>query len=89
MELFTNHKSNNLWNNTLVQVILSGILLLYTTSTNSMVKKISYRIWKKIHMLIYIAAPLSALHFFLLTKANKIEPIIYLSIIFLLLLWRL
>ena len=70
---------------------ISFLLLipLATTSTNNMVKKISYRIWKKIHMLIYIVAPLAALHFFLLTKANKIEPIIYLSIIFLLLLWRL
>ena len=70
---------------------ISFLLLipLATTSTNNMVKKISYRIWKKIHMLIYIVAPLAALHFFLLTKANKIEPIIYLSIIFILLLWRL
>ena len=70
---------------------ISFLLLipLATTSTNNMVKKISYRVWKKIHMLIYIVAPLGALHFFLLTKANKIEPIIYLSIIFLLLLWRL
>jgi len=70
---------------------ISFLLLipLATTSTNNMVKKISYRIWKKIHMLIYIVTPLAALHFFLLTKANKIEPIIYLSIIFILLLWRL
>ena len=70
---------------------ISFLLLipLVTTSTNNMVKKISYRVWKKIHMLIYIVAPLGALHFFLLTKANKIEPIIYLSIIFLLLFWRL
>jgi sulfoxide reductase heme-binding subunit YedZ len=63
-------------------------LPLVLTSTNAMVKKITFKIWKKIHYLIYIIAPLAALHFYLLTKADKIEPLIYLGIILLLLLWR-
>ena len=64
------------------------LLPMVFTSTNTMVKKLSFKIWKKIHYLIYIIAPLAALHFYLLTKADKIEPLIYLGIILLLLLWR-
>ena len=64
------------------------LLPMVFTSTNAMVKKLSYKIWKKIHYLIYIIAPLGALHFYLLKKADKTEPLIYLVIIFLLLLWR-
>ena len=65
------------------------LIPLALTSTNVMVKKLSYKVWKNIHELIYVAAPLAALHFYLLSKADKTEPIIYLSIIILLLLWRL
>ena len=63
-------------------------LPLVLTSTNAMVKKVTFKIWKKIHYLIYIIAPLATLHFYLLTKADKTEPLIYLGIILLLLLWR-
>ena len=64
------------------------LLPLVFTSTNSMVKKLTFKIWKKLHSLIYIIAPLAALHYYLLTKADKTEPLIYLGIILLLLLWR-
>ena len=64
------------------------LLPLVFTSTNYMVKKITFKIWKKIHYLIYIIAPLAGLHFYLLTKADKTEPLIYLVIILLLLVWR-
>jgi len=64
------------------------LLPLVFTSTNYMVKKITFKIWKKIHYLIYIIAPLAGLHFYLLTKADKTEPLVYLVIILLLLVWR-
>ena len=64
------------------------LIPLALTSTNYMIKKLTFKIWKKIHYLIYIAAPLSALHYLLLTKADKTEPIIYLTIIFIVLIWR-
>ena len=69
---------------------ISLILLLpmVFTSTNAMVKKLSFKIWKKIHYLIYIITPLAALHFYLLKKADKTEPLVYLGIILLLLFWR-
>ena len=64
------------------------LLPMVFTSTNAMVRKLSFKIWKKIHYLIYIIAPLGALHFYLLKKADKTEPLVYLGIIFLLLFWR-
>ena len=65
------------------------LLPMVFTSTNAMVKKLSFKIWKRIHYLIYIIAPLGALHFYLLKKADKTEPLVYLIIIFFLLFWRL
>ena len=64
------------------------LLPMVSTSTNAMVKKLTFKVWKKIHYLIYIIAPLAALHFYLLKKADKTEPLVYLVIIFLLLFWR-
>tara|TARA_B100000029_G_C17502425_1_gene933144 strand:+ start:459 stop:1064 length:606 start_codon:yes stop_codon:yes gene_type:complete len=58
------------------------------TSTKNSIKKLGYKIWKKIHYLIYPAALLSSIHFYMLVRANKTEPIIYLTIIFLLLVYR-
>ena len=69
---------------------LSFVLLLplVTTSTNRMVKILTFKAWKKIPYLIYAGVLLGALHFYLLTKADKTEPLIYLVIIVTLLLWR-
>ena len=64
------------------------LLPLVLTSTNYMVKKLSFKVWKKIHYLIYIVILLGVLHFYLLTKADKTEPLIYLGIIILLFLLR-
>ena len=69
---------------------LSFVLLmpLVSTSTNRMVKILTFKVWKKIHYLIYVGVLLGALHFYLLTKADKTEPLIYLVIIGTLLLLR-
>ena len=57
------------------------LLPLVFTSTNNMVKKLTFNIWKKIHYLIYLVILLGVLHFYLLTKGNKTEPLIYLGIV--------
>jgi len=69
---------------------ISFLLLipLVLTSTKAMVRKLTFKVWKNIHKLIYVVAPLATMHFFLLTKADKKEPIIYLIIIFTLFIWR-
>ena len=65
------------------------LIPLAITSTDSMIKKITFKIWKRIHYLIYIITPLAALHYFLITKSDKTEPLIYIFIILFLLMWRL
>ena len=56
------------------------LMPLVFTSTNKMVKKLTFKIWKKIHYLTYVIIILTLLHFYLLTKGNKIEPLIYTGI---------
>ena len=58
------------------------------TSTNNMLKKLGFKLWKKIHYLIYPAAILSSFHFYMLVRADKTEPMIYMGIIIILLLQR-
>jgi Predicted membrane protein len=53
-----------------------------------MIKNLGFKTWKKIHYLIYPAAILSSFHFFMLVRANKLEPAIYIGIIFILLGYR-
>ena len=69
---------------------ISFILLipLVITSPKIMLKKLGFKVWKKIHYLIYPAAILSSFHFYMLVRANKIEPAVYIFLILVLLLYR-
>ena len=69
---------------------ISFVLLipLAITSPKNILKKLGYKVWKKIHYLIYPVAILSSLHFYMLVRANKIEPAIYIFLILLLLIYR-
>ena len=64
------------------------LIPLALTSTNQMVKRLGFKVWKKIHYLIYPAVILSSFHFYMLVRADKTEPMIYMGIIVLLLLQR-
>ena len=65
------------------------LIPLVITSPKKMLKKLGFKVWKKIHYLIYPAAILSSVHFYMLVRANKIEPAIYIFLILALLLYRL
>ena len=69
---------------------ISFLLLipLAVTSTNKMIKRLGFKVWKKIHYLIYPVAILASMHFYVLVRADKTEPVIYMGIIILLLLHR-
>ena len=64
------------------------LMPLAITSNKFSIKKLGYKIWKRIHFLIYPAAILSSLHFYMLVRANKTEPFIYIMIVCCLLLYR-
>ena len=65
------------------------LIPLVITSPKKMLKKLGFKVWKKIHYLIYPAGILSSIHFYMLVRANKIEPAIYIFLILILLLYRL
>ena len=64
------------------------LIPLASTSTNNIIKRLGFKLWKKIHYLIYPVAILASMHFYVLVRADKTEPVIYMGIIILLLLQR-
>ena len=64
------------------------LIPLASTSTNNMIKRLGFKLWKRIHYLIYPIAILASMHFYVLVRADKTEPVIYMGIIILLLLHR-
>ena len=63
------------------------MLPLAITSTDAMQRKLQ-NAWVKLHKLVYFIAVLAILHFWWLVKADLLEPIIYASILIILLAYR-
>lgn len=63
------------------------LLPLAITSTNGWIKRLGKN-WKRLHRFIYPAAVLVIIHFTWAAKQNFREPLIYGSVLVLLLLWR-
>ena len=68
---------------------LVTLSVLAATSTKRTVRKMGYAKWKRLHRLVYAAATLGAIHFLWRVKADRREPLIFVSIIAALLLIRL
>jgi len=64
------------------------LIPLAATSTDKMMRRFGSR-WKSIHRFIYLISILVVLHFLWSVKADVLEPLIYLGILILLLLYRL
>jgi sulfoxide reductase heme-binding subunit YedZ len=63
------------------------LIPLAVTSNNKMMRRLKKN-WVKLHKLIYVIAVLGVLHFLWLVKADTLEPLIYASILLLLLGYR-
>lgn len=66
------------------------LLPLAVTSTGGMMRRLGQR-WQQLHRLVYLAAILAVLHFWLLVKADVREPAIYAAVLTFLLgvrVWR-
>lgn len=50
---------------------------LAATSTDGMARRLGPRRWRALHRLVYAAAPLAALHYFMMVKSNAQAPLIY------------
>ena len=60
---------------------------LAATSTNNMMRRLKKN-WVKLHKLIYVIAVLGVLHFLWLVKADILEPMVYASVLLILLVYR-
>lgn len=75
-----------------VTVGFTGFVLLVPlamTSTKKMVKRLGGRRWVRLHRLVYISAACGVLHFLWLVKIDRRVPVIYASVLVLLLMLRL
>jgi methionine sulfoxide reductase heme-binding subunit len=55
------------------------LLPLAITSNAASIKKLGTTLWKRIHYLVYLIVPMGALHYVMLTKTWRLEPILYLA----------
>jgi len=65
-----------------ITVGMIGFLLLVPlalTSNNASIRKLGVR-WRQLHMLVYPAVILGAVHFVMLRKGWQIEPLVYLGL---------
>jgi sulfoxide reductase heme-binding subunit YedZ len=64
------------------------LIPLAVTSTDWMLRKLGPLRWRRLHSLIYLIVPMGVVHYFLLVKADRVSPVIYGSIVAVLLAWR-
>jgi len=63
----------------------TSLIPLVVTSNNAMVKRLGGKRWKKLHQLTYFIAVASSMHFYMLVKQDKAEPLFYMALLVLLL----
>jgi sulfoxide reductase heme-binding subunit YedZ len=63
----------------------TALIPLVITSNNTMVKRMGGRRWKQLHRLTYFIAIASSIHFYMLVKQDKLEPLIYMGLLIILL----
>ena len=63
----------------------TSLIPLVLTSNNAMVKRLGGKKWKKLHRLTYFIAVASSIHFYMLVKQDKAEPLFYIALLIVLL----
>ncbi|MEE2760044.1 MAG: protein-methionine-sulfoxide reductase heme-binding subunit MsrQ [Pseudomonadota bacterium] len=71
--------------------IVNFVLLaaMAATSSRRMIRRLGSRVWRRLHMVIYVAAVLGLIHFIMMIRADFSRPFIYGALIALLLGYRL
>ncbi len=59
----------------------TALIPLVITSNNAMVKRLGGKRWKRLHRLTYFIAIASSIHFYMLVKLDKTEPLVYIVIL--------
>lgn len=65
------------------------LIALAVTSNNLSLRRMGGQAWRRLHKLVYVAAPLAAMHWLWAIKVNEIAPIFWAAVIALLLASRL
>jgi sulfoxide reductase heme-binding subunit YedZ len=55
---------------------LLGLAALAATSTDSMIRRLGGRRWRRLHRLVYAIAALAVIHHFMQSKADVVEPLV-------------
>ncbi len=74
-----------------ITIGMAGFLLmvpLAVTSNNWSVRKLGPVRWRSLHRLTYVAVTLGAIHFVMLVKGWQTEPVVYLLVVVMLLVFR-
>jgi len=58
-----------------------ALLPLAITSNDKMIKRLGGKNWKRLHKLTYFIAGAACLHFYMLARADKSEPLLYVAIV--------
>lgn len=67
----------------------AGMLPLAVTSTTGWIRRMGGRNWQRLHRLIYLSAAAGVVHYYWLVKSDIRQPLLYGTILALLLAWRL
>ncbi|PCJ32140.1 MAG: sulfoxide reductase heme-binding subunit YedZ [Gammaproteobacteria bacterium] len=59
----------------------AALIPLAVTSNKAMIKRLGGKRWKKLHRLTYFIAVASSIHFYMLVKQDKVEPLVYIGIL--------
>lgn len=51
------------------------------TSSKASVQRLTFRVWQRLHQLVYVIAALAALHFYQRVKADHTQPYVYAAVI--------
>jgi methionine sulfoxide reductase heme-binding subunit len=65
------------------------LIPLALTSTSGSVRRLGFRRWQLLHQLVYVAGVLAVIHFFWRVKIDVSQPLVYASIVAILLAFRL
>ncbi len=74
----------DIWKRPYITIGMAGFVLLLplaVTSNNLSVRKLGSAVWRKLHMLTYVAVLLGGIHYLWLVKGIQIEPIAYMAVI--------
>ena len=69
-------------------IVLLGLVVLGATSTDGWIRRLGSR-WKRLHRLVFLLVPLGLLHYFIQSKADVSQPVLWSGFFIWLGLWRL